>query len=162
MSNEFLDNTINDFSVNLATGIGSGDTSLSLVSGGAAQAPAVPFVGTLYNDTDYKDRPDLDPDVERIRFTVAPSGDTFGSGLTRGYDGSTAVNHNTAGKSYKLINGPTSSMITQIDKTFGKVPSGLDAAKPSSPTGGAQFYFSTDIPALNFWNGTSWFIISLS
>src|ERR1017187_3705208 len=106
-----LDAAVNFAKAALASGITSGATSLTLVAGGGAKCPAVPFNATIFNSTDYSD-PSDDPAVEIVRVTGI-STDTL-SPITRGQEGTTGVAHNTAGKTYTLIAGPTAKLVTDI------------------------------------------------
>ncbi|MDD5305604.1 MAG: hypothetical protein PHS14_21095 [Elusimicrobia bacterium] len=98
----------------LASGITSGATSLTLVSGGGAKFPAAGFNAVLFNSTDYLD-PSDDPAVEVVRVGTI-SGDTLP--ITRGQESTTGVAHNTAGKTYTLVAGPTSKLLSDIDSTY--------------------------------------------
>lgn len=66
-----------------------------------------------WNSTDYPD-PSDDPSVEIVRITNI-STDTLT--ITRGQEGTSAVNHNTSGKTYKLVLALTKKTIDDI-KTF--------------------------------------------
>src|ERR1017187_1676555 len=106
-----LDAAVNFAKAALASGITSGATSLTLVAGGGAKFPAVSFNATIFNSTDYSD-PSDDPAVEIVRVTGI-STDTL-SPITRGQEGTTGVAHNTAGKTYTLLAGPTAKLLTDI------------------------------------------------
>lgn len=87
----------------LASGIASGATSATLVSGKGALYPDPAadgaFNAVLYNSTDYTS-PWEDPDAEIVRVT-ARSTDTL-STIVRAQEGTADVNHNTGGKTYTL------------------------------------------------------------
>jgi len=92
----------------LASGIAAGATSLSVASGGGAKFPAVPFNAVIWNSTDNADPAD-DSTKEIVRVT-AISTDTFT--IARGQEGTSDVNHNTGGKTYSIIAGPTAKLVT--------------------------------------------------
>lgn len=87
---------------NLASGITNVATSITLATGKGALFPDPSADGAfnvpLYNSTDYT-APWLDPDVEIVRVT-ARSTDTLT--VTRAQEGTSAVAHNTGGKTYSL------------------------------------------------------------
>ena len=105
-----LDLAVNFAKSALASGITSGAGSLTLVTGGGAKFAVVPWNGVIYNSTDYSD-PSDDPAVEIVRCTVI-STDTLT--ITRGQESTTGVAHNTAGKTYTLVAGPTAKLLTDI------------------------------------------------
>lgn len=110
-----LDPVKNFAKTNLDTaGISSVDTTM-LVSTGTASLfpdPSVDgaFNGVIYNSTDYTN-PSDDPSVEIVRVTGL-TGDTFT--ITRGQEGTSASDHNTAGKVYTFANILTKKMIDDI------------------------------------------------
>lgn len=106
-----LDNAKNFCKVTVSTGYTSTDTSIDLVSGDGAKLPTPPFNLVWYNDTDYPDV-QSDPNKEIVRVT-AVSGDTLT--IARGQEGTTAVDHNLSGKTYKMINTITKKMIDDIN-----------------------------------------------
>lgn len=85
-------------------------TSIDLVTGHAARLPAAPFNAVWWNATDYPD-PSDDTAAEIVRVT-AISTDTLT--VTRGQEGTTAEDHNQAGKTYFLIAGMTARTITEL------------------------------------------------
>lgn len=97
------DPVVNFGKVTLSAGYASGVTSVALVSGDGAKLPNPTTDGAFnlvwYNSTDYPD-PSDDPLVEIVRVT-AKSGDTLT--ITRGQEGTGDNNHNTSGKTYKMI-----------------------------------------------------------
>lgn len=101
----------------LAAGYASGVTSIVLVGGGGAKFPTPPFNAVWWNVTDYLDPAD-DPSVEVVRVTGIAT-DTLG--ITRGQEGTSAANHNTAGKSYMLVAGPTAKITTDLAPYVGKL-----------------------------------------
>src|ERR1017187_4576092 len=105
-----MDLAVNFAKSALASGITAGAGSLTLVTGGGAKFAAVPWNGVIYNSTDYSD-PSDDPAVEIVRCTLI-STDTLT--ITRGQESTTGVAHNTAGKTYTLVAGPTSKLLTDI------------------------------------------------
>lgn len=110
-----LDATKNFAKVEVSTGYDSAATSVALKAGDGAKLPQPSTDGsfnlTWYNYTDYKDPTD-DPNVEIVRCT-ARSTDTLT--ITRAQESTTAQNHNTSGKTYKMILGLTAKMITDIE-----------------------------------------------
>ena len=106
-----LDDTKNFCKVIVSTGYTSTDTSIDLVSGDGAKLPTPPFNLVWYNETDYPDV-QSDPNKEIVR-AIAVSGDTLT--VTRGQEGTTAVDHNLSGKTYKMINTITKKMIDDIN-----------------------------------------------
>lgn len=106
-----LDSIANNAVAQLSTGINSATTSLTLATGAgslfppAATAPYVAYNCILWNSTDYPN-PSDDPAKEIVRVTsgLGPTSDT--ATISRGQDGTTAQNHNTAGKVYKLALAP--------------------------------------------------------
>lgn len=89
--------------VTLAAGIDADDTSATLVTGMGVRLPNPSTEGAfnlvLWNFTAYPD-PSDDPSVEIVRVT-ARSGDTLT--IERGQEGTSAVAHNTSGRTYKAI-----------------------------------------------------------
>lgn len=75
-------------------------TNLSLGTGNAAKLPTVPFNAVIWNSTDYA-TPDLDPNVEILRFTSVTNDTT--NVFARAQEGTAAATHNTGGKTYKLL-----------------------------------------------------------
>ncbi len=110
-----LDAVKNFGKVEVSTGYDSSATSIVLKSGDGAKLPDPSTNGAFnlvwYNDSDYKDPAD-DPNVEIVRCT-ARSTDTLT--VSRGQEGTSAKNHNTSEKVYKMILGLTAKMITDID-----------------------------------------------
>lgn len=89
-------------------------TEIVLASGHGDRFPAPAEDGAFnlvwWNASDYPN-PSDDPDVEIVRCT-ARSGDTLT--ITRAQEGTSAVNHNTSGKTYRIILGLTASVVAQI------------------------------------------------
>lgn len=83
----------------LASGITSGATSLSVASGQGARFPTVPFNAVIWEKTTYADPAD-DPNVEIVRVTAVA---TDALTVTRAQEGTSAVAHNTGGKTYGII-----------------------------------------------------------
>lgn len=104
-----MDATKNFAKADLDTGIAAGATSLALTSGAGAKFPQPTTDGsfnlTLYNK-DYADPAD-DPSVEIVR-CMARSTDTLT--ILRAQEGTADVNHNTGGKTYAVILGPTAKI----------------------------------------------------
>ena len=109
-----LDATINFAKATVSAGYAAGVTSITLAAGGGARFPAVAFNAVWWNATDFFDPAD-DPSVEIVRVTNIV-GDVLT--ITRGQEGTADVNHNTAGKTYKLIEGLTSAQMAIISTAF--------------------------------------------
>jgi len=109
-----MDGFVNFADGTLSAGIASGDTSLTLQSGDGARFAAAPFNAVIYNSTDYT-RPSDDPSREIVRVT-AISTDTFT--ISRGQEGTSAANHNTSGKVYKLVAGMTAELFRRGAQAF--------------------------------------------
>jgi len=106
-----LDSVKNLIKVYASTGYTSVATSIVLLAGEGATLPSpTPFNMVWWNYTDYTDPAD-DPFAEIVRVTNVAT-DTLT--ITRAQEGTTAQNHNIAGKTYALINGITALMISQI------------------------------------------------
>ncbi len=105
-----MDLAVNFAKSALASGITSGAGSLTLVAGGGVRFAVVPWNGVIYDSTSYSDPAD-DPAVEVVRCTLI-STDTLT--VTRGQEGTSAANHNTAGHTYTLVAGPTAKLLTDI------------------------------------------------
>lgn len=86
-------------------GINSSTTSVVLATGGGARMPSVPFNATIYDATTNGTASD-DASRERVRVT-AISTDTLT--VTRGVESTSAANHNTGGKTYRLCAGPSAA-----------------------------------------------------
>lgn len=109
--------------VTASTGYNSAATTIVLTSGHGAKLPSTfPFYLIWFNSTDYGS-PDADPNVEIIQVTNR-STDTLT--IVRGQDGTSAVNHNTAGKTYTLYLGFIKAM-------YDKIGSDIAAASSTIP-----------------------------
>lgn len=88
--------SLKDFAVGtLSVGIAAGATSLTLTAGGGGLFPVVfPFLIPIWNETDFPDKPFLDPSVEVLTCT-ARTGDVLTINAA-------ANAHNTGGKTYKI------------------------------------------------------------
>lgn len=114
MSQYGLDPTVNFGLAPLASGISAGDTTLTLTTGYGALLPDPATLGA-YNVPiwdDFYANPTNDPDKEIIRVT-AKSGDVLT--ITRAQEGTSAVAHNTGGKTYKIGVSMTAKMVTDIE-----------------------------------------------
>jgi hypothetical protein len=118
-----MDNVKNFAFGTLDIGITSGATSLTLTAGHAARFPAAPFNATLYNATDYTDAASAyhAGAAEIVRVT-AVAGDVLT--ITRAQESTTAVAHNTGGKTYRLHAGVTAELLSR---------SNLIASVPKDP-----------------------------
>lgn len=126
----------------LTAGITSGATTFSLGSGQGSLFPAPAsegaFNAVIWNSTDYDD-PLQDSNHEIVRVT-ARSTDAFT--VTRAQESTSAVAHNTSGKSYSLAIVPTRKMIQDIDARL------TDQAQAyAADTGAANAYVITLAPA---------------
>jgi len=121
-----LDATANFVKVTVSTGYNASATSIVLSSGQGALLPAAPFNLTWWNVTDYAD-PSDDPNVEIVRVTNIAT-DTLT--VTRATEGPAASTKNTAGKTYKMLLGITTKMITDIGANLYKA-----AQTPAAVTG---------------------------
>jgi hypothetical protein len=123
---------LKDFAVGtLAAGIAAGATSLTLGSGEGGKFPSTfNFLAVIYNDSDFPDKPFLDPAVEVITCT-AKAGDVLTINAT-------ANAHNTGGKTYKLILAPVTAHFIGAANTILGTDSGATkleskAVTPSGP-----------------------------
>lgn len=98
----------------VSTGYAAGATSIVLSTGDGAKLPAAPFRFVWWNSTDYPDPTD-DPNVE-IAYCTAKSTDTLT--VTRGKEGTSDANHNTGGKTYKILVGLTSGILDEMRKVY--------------------------------------------
>lgn len=105
---------VTNFAVStLATGIDASTTTLNVAAGTGAKFPATAlgtYPLTISNCTDYASAA-LDPNAEIVTATTR-SGDTFT--VLRGQEFTTAVAHNTAGKSYCVELYMTAGMYQRI------------------------------------------------
>ena len=102
-----IDNFVNFGKASVSTGYNSSVTSIVLTSGEGTKLPTPPFNAVWFNNSDYFDPTD-DPNREIVRVTVVAT-DTLT--ITRGQEGTTAKNHNTSNKNYKLIAGLTAKTL---------------------------------------------------
>lgn len=109
-----LDPTTNFAKGTLTTGYDASAVTVVLQSGNGALFPQPSTDGAFnlvwFNFTDYSDPTD-DPNKEIVRCT-ARSSDTLT--ITRAQESTSAVTHNTSGKTYKMILAVTKKMITNI------------------------------------------------
>lgn len=129
MSHATIDPVEDDAYGTLAAGINSSVTSMMAATGVGTKFPAsFPYTVTIWNCTDYG-ASQLDPSRERVRVTNRVS-DTFT--ITRGQEGTSAVNHNTAGKAYCIAQTLTKAMIdairTDIANAGGSINDVVDAS----------------------------------
>lgn len=97
--------------VTASTGYTSAATTIVLTAGHGAKLPSTfPFILVWFNSTDYAG-PHLDPNVEIIEVSNR-STDTLT--IVRGKEGTSAVNHNTADKTYTLYVTLTKGMYDRI------------------------------------------------
>lgn len=106
-----------------SAGYNSAATTVVLTTGHGAKLPSsYPFYLVWWNSTDYAS-PDSDPNAEIIEVTNRSS-DTLT--VVRGQDGTTAVNHNTVGKTYTLY-------LAFIKKYYDKINTDIQAASSTIP-----------------------------
>ena len=103
-----LDNAKNGARGTILTGITAAATSVTLLTGHGARMPSVPFNAWNYNSTDFAGDPNEDPGYEIVRVTARAT-DTLT--ITRAQESTSASNHNTVGKTYKLVAGLTARTI---------------------------------------------------
>lgn len=97
--------------VTASTGYNSAATTIVLTAGHGAKLPSTfPFILVWFNSTDYAG-PHLDPNAEIIEVSNR-STDTLT--VVRGREGTSAVNHNTADKTYTLYVTLTKGMYDRI------------------------------------------------
>lgn len=108
--------------VTASTGYNNAATTIVLTTGHGAKLPSsYPFYLIWFNSTDYS--PETDPNVEIIEVTNRSS-DTLT--VVRGQDGTSAVNHNSVGKTYTLHLG-------FIKKYYDKINTDIQAASSTIP-----------------------------
>jgi len=114
-----MDTTKNFAKGTLSGAYNNSTTTITLGSGDGDRFPATPFSAVWWNATDYTD-PSDDPAVEIVRVT-ARSADTLT--VTRAQEGTAAADHNTSGKTYKLLAGLTAGMFSEVGTDLaGKQP----------------------------------------
>lgn len=98
-----IDPVLNFAKVTVNAGYASGETAIALSGGHGAKLPDPAVSGAFnlvwWNFTDYPD-PSDDPDVEIVRCTARTT-DTLT--VTRAQEGTSDANHNTGGKTYKML-----------------------------------------------------------
>jgi hypothetical protein len=147
-----LDPAKNFAKVTVSTGYDSTATTIVLASGDGAKLPNPSVDGAFnlvwWDWTTYKD-PSDDPNVEIVRCT-ARSTDTLT--ITRGQEGTTASNKNTAGKTYKMIMSWTKKMRddvkTLVHGQFILTAGGSWASSTNGAVGPSQVQIGTN--AINF------------
>ena len=128
-----IDPVTDDAYGKLSVGITSAATTMIALTGVGTLFPSsFPYTVTIYNCTDYA-ASHQDPSRERVRVTNR-SGDTFT--ITRGQEGTSAVNHNTAGKEYCIFQSLTKAMVdairTDIANAGGAINDVVDASTYAS------------------------------
>src|SRR4030042_4109469 len=130
-----------------SAGIVAGATAITLIAGDGLKLPNPAVVGAfnavLWNWTDYPD-PSEDSLKEIVRVT-AITGDVLT--ITRAQEGTTDVNHNIGGKTYKLMDSFTKKMLDDIRDNFMKTVGGIIFA-------GANQYPAVDTSNL-MWDNTN-------
>jgi len=146
----------------LASGITSGATSLTLLTGQGARFPSTGNFRAVIWSQSYLS-PEQDPNREIVEATLS-SGDTFT--ITRNQEGTTASAWN-ANDNFALVftKGTLDEIETEIGNKVdnaGSTPSiqaGLDASKPAAGTAG-RIYIATDTSKIYRDNGTSWDLLT--
>lgn len=128
-----IDPVADDAFGTLSAGIDAAATSMIATTGVGTRFPAsFPYTVTVYNCTDYG-ASHLDPSRERVRVTNRVA-DTFT--ITRGQESTSAVNHNTAGKTYCIQQSLTKAMVdairTDIANAGGAINDVVDASTYAS------------------------------
>ena len=110
-ANAAIDDFRNFATATVSTGYDSTATTIVLSTGQGAKFPSTfPYNLVWWNSTDYGN-PGADPNVEIIQVTNRVS-DTLT--IVRAQEGTSAVNHNTAGKTYRVHQTITKRTIDQI------------------------------------------------
>lgn len=119
----------------LASGIASGATSATLASGSSglfdSASGSAPIRAVIWNSTDYSN-PFLDPSHELFDITAA-SGPAITT-MAGAKESTTAANHNTAGKTYKMAAVVTAAFFNALVKLL----SGTGTARLNTTTGNLQ------------------------
>lgn len=98
----------------LAAGITSGATSFALTSGDQTLFPAANFLVVVWNRTDYATL-DLALKASAAEFMhVATRSGVNCSGITRAQEGTSAIAHNTSGKSYWAMGVLPASLLNNL------------------------------------------------
>lgn len=128
-----MDTFKNFAAANLASGISSADLSATVVAGRGAKFPTTAFTAVVWNFTDYPD-PSDDPSTEVVRVS-SRAGDVLT--IVRGQEGTTPANHNTAGKTYRVIAPLTAKALNDdLPALIATIPQGpMGPAGPTGPTG---------------------------
>lgn len=130
-----LDNFKNFAKVTVSTGYDDAATSVILAASEGTKLPTVSFNAVWYNASDYFDPTD-DPNREIVRVTNI-STDTLT--VTRAQEGTSAVTHNTAGKTYKMIVGLTAKTLnTDLAATYQPLDADLTTWAGLTPSANAQ------------------------
>ncbi|MFO0773707.1 MAG: hypothetical protein U0172_03465 [Nitrospiraceae bacterium] len=117
-----LDPVENFAKVTVSQGYDSTTTTIVVTTGQGGRLPSTtPFSVTWWNATDYPD-PSDDPQREIIRVTNR-SGDTLT--ILRAQEGTSASTHNTAGKTYRLVQGLTKAMWAQVSTEISNTAGGI-------------------------------------
>lgn len=93
----------------LSSGIDASQTTIPLDDASSFTDPTNGYNGIVY---DLALGPHLDPDAEAVRISSAKTGNTLN--VTRAQEGTTGVAHNTGGKNYAIIAGPTTKIFNDI------------------------------------------------
>ncbi len=109
----------------LAAGITSGATSCTVASGTGGRFPAAPFNATIWNQTDHTSPDDaFHAGAGEIVRVTSVATDTLT--ITRAQEGTSAVAHNTSGKTYGIIAGVTAK--TMDEDVYSLVPTAVSGS----------------------------------
>jgi hypothetical protein len=129
----------------LPAGITNADVSFNCGTGDGAKFPAPgtdgPFNIVIWNSTDYA-TPAQDPSVEVLRVT-ARTADAFT--ITRAQEGTSAVAHNTVGKTYKIVLALTAKTLTDINTTLVANSAAISTLQTQVSTGIVYYAADTGI-----------------
>jgi hypothetical protein len=133
----------------LTAGINSSATSLTVQSGQGARFATPSFNATIWQSTDYTSAYEAfwAGQAEIVRVTNI-STDTFT--ITRGQEGTTAVNLNTSGKTYSILGGVTDLTMAAIAAIFANQSPNQVYAGPGSGGSAAPSFralVAADVPA---------------
>lgn len=155
-----LDAVANFAKVQVSTGYDQNAYSIQLITGDASKLPTAPFNVIWYNSTDYAD-PSDDPNKEIDRVSAVNTGTDVITLVNNGtsrtpQEGTSASTKNTAGKVYKMINGITQKMITDIQNGLGKL---IQLAANGSVNGVNKAFVFTQEPSYIVSDG-AWYIVN--
>ena len=140
-----LDPVKNFAKVTLASGYSSSDGSVYTIANDGAKLPQPSTDGSFnlvwWNSTDYPDPTD-DPSKEIVRCYSRTNDNLL---ITRGTETTSAANHNTGSKVYKMAVAPTKKLVDDLNTKFGWIKAGSTTITTGGTPQGLQFttpYFS--------------------